>query len=415
MRESIFRPEGLGYVCEFPEIRTTFHVDRLRVSSGDMKGHVMVKTALKGARTYADGVLHYSQENLSSSTSRKSLGGTLEKKVPSDPPIDWFGMYDEFCTMVMLADRAGSPPDVVGDLADTGVHRLLFNPLVPLGVHSILFGDGGLGKSILAIAASVSIQTGREIIEGFVPEETGPVLYLNWETSKEDIDQRVKAVCKGAGIKPVTMYHVYGNGRPLAQRVEAVARIVDQTGAVMLVVDSSGKAIGTSGEGPIEDAANRFASALDEIGRTTLCIDHVSKAGAQTHGGAGKPYGSTMKTNWARATWELTQASEPDDAGAHLVLHHRKHNTTSEHSPIGLRMIWEDGSVRWEQEAVNPSALAYGGTLVERIEAPLAGHPLRPMEIAQRIGSKDNIVRAVLSSNKERFTRLDSGDWMTVD
>ena len=411
MRKSEFRIEGLGYAVEYPDLKTSFHVDRLRVSSGDVKGHVMVRCGLAEARTYTNNLLHYSQETLSSSTARRSFGKMLNDKVPSDPPLDWFGMYDEFCTLVMLADREGRPADEVGTLVGTTDHGLLLEPILPLGVHSILFGDGGLGKSILAVAAAVSVETGREIIPGFRPQHTGPVLYLNWETTKEDIDQRVKAVCAGAGIEPVRMYHLSGGGRPLAQRIEAVARVIDKTGAVMLVVDSNGKAIGTSGEGPIEDAANRFASALDELGRSTLCIDHVSKAGAATHGGAGKAYGSTMKTNWARATWEMTQAGRSEEGETHLVLHHRKHNTTSEHQPIGLLMRWDRGAVTWEPEEVTDDALAYGASVADRISAVLAEHPYRVKEIATRIGSTENAVRAILSRHRNRFTRLDTGDW----
>lgn len=415
MRKSEFKAEGLGFMMTYPDIATEFHIDRMRISGEGVKGHVMVKTAMKGARTFADGLLHYSQENLSSQTARRSLGKTLGEKVPSDPPIDWFGMYDEFCTMVMLADRKGAEVETVGELANSGIQRLLVSPMVPMGVHSILFGDGGVGKSILATAIAISLQTGREIIPGFIPEEQGPVLYLNWETSREDIDARIKAVCKGAGIKPISMSHMTGSGRPLYQRVEGIARIVQDLGVVMLIVDSSGKAIGTSGEGPIEDSANRFATSLDEIGRTALCIDHVSKAGSREQGGAGKPYGSTMKTNWARATWELTQGARPDVTGSHLILHHRKHNNTSEHAPIGLRMIWGDGEVRWENEHVNPGALSFDGNVLDRIIATLAEHPLSPNEIADRIGTTAATVRSTFHKNPDLFEKLETGSWGLVD
>jgi hypothetical protein len=416
VRRSEFRAEGLGYVLDFPDIATSFHVDRLRVSSGDMKGHVMVRTGLAGARTYADGLIHYSQETLSSSTARKSLSRLLDEKVPCDPKLDWFGMYDEFCTSVMLADRAGKAPDAVGEMPEAAVSRgLLIEPFLPLGVHSILFGDGGLGKSIMAVAMAVSLQTGREIIPGFKPLVTGQTLYLNWETTREDIDARVKSVCAGAGIRPVSLYHLSGGGRPLAQRVEHIARVIEQTAAVMMVVDSNGKAIGASGEGPIEDAANRFSSSLDELDRTALCIDHVSKAGAMTQGGAGKPYGSTMKSNWARATWEMTLARPSEDGDTHLVLHHRKHNTTAEHAPIGLLMRWNRGAVSWEPEDVSDDSLSYGGTVVEMVRAALADHPLRIAEIASRIGRSEPTVKTTLYRTKDMFKRIETGDWMLID
>jgi len=410
-----FRPDGLGYVLTYTDIDTSFHVDRLKVTGGDTKGDVMVRTNIKGARTYANNLLHYSRETLSSSTARKSFGRVLAEKVPSDPPIDWFGMYDEFCTAVMLADREGQPPEAVGTMADDIVGpAFLLRPMVPFGVHSILFGDGGLGKSILTLALGVSHQTGKEIVPGFIPVQQGNTLVLNWETNRSDIDARIKAICAGAGIPTVQMYHLLGGGRTLASRVEAIARAADQTDSTFLIVDSIGKAIGTAGEGPIEDAANRFSSALDEIGRSTLCIDHVSKAGVLDANGAGKPIGSTMKSNWARATWEMRPQGPQEDGTSHLVLHHRKHNTTDEHPPIALSMQWRKGAVVWESEPViaNPYAFARAGApLADRIAEALADHPLRPREIAIELNTNEATVRTVLNRQKGRFEKLPTGDW----
>lgn len=417
MRRSEFKADGLGYVLAFPDISTSFHVDRLKPSSDGMKGHVIVKTSMVGARTYAGGLVHYTIENLSSGAARRAMGKMLELKIPTDPALDWFGMYDEFCTAVMIADREGKRSDEVGQLVPNAqTHGLLIEPMIPLGVHSILFGPGGLGKSITAVALAVSLETGLEIIPGFKPLQRGPTLYLNWETTRDDIDARIKAVCLGAGIKPVRLFHLAGGGRPLAQRVEAIARDIDRTGAVMIVVDSNGKAIGTSGEGPIEDAANRFASGLDELNRTALCIDHISKAGAEMQGGARNPYGSVMKSNWARATWEMTQSRPPEEGETHLVLHHRKHNTTAEHAPIGLVMRWDRGAVTWEPEDVSDSTsgLSYGTTLADQIAAVLVEHPHRPFEIAKKVGLPDNKVRAILSQYRDRFVKLPTGDYANL-
>lgn len=415
MRRSEFKADGLGYSLTFPDVATTFTVDRIKPTSDGMRGHVIVKSGFPGARTYADGVVHYTIENLSSGAARRAMGKMLEIKIPTDPPLDWFGMYDEFCTAVMRADREGKRSDEVGLLVPSDrTHGLLLDPILPFGVHSILFGPGGLGKSITAVALAVSLETGLEIIPGFKPLQRGPTLYLNWETTREDIDARIKAVCAGAGIKPVRLFHLAGGGRPLAQRVESIARDIDRTAAIMVVVDSNGKAIGTSGEGPIEDAANRFASALDELDRTALCIDHISKAGSEMQGGARNPYGSVMKSNWARATWEMTQSRPPLDGETHLVLHHRKHNTTAEHEPIGLVMRWDRGAVVWETEDVDTADISYGATIRDQIAAALLDHPLRISEIASKTGRTEAVVKTNLYRARDMFRRLDTGDWMLV-
>ena len=410
MRKSEFKPDGLGYMIVFPEIATTFSVDHLRVSSGDTKGHVMVRSEFPGARTYADGLVHYSQENLSSGTARRAMGKMLDDKIPTDPNLDWFGMYDEFCTMVMMQDRKGAPADEAGMQTKTFVSRMLLDPVVLFGVHSILFGRGGLGKSALAVGSAVSVRTGREVIPGFLPRETGEVLYLNYETNVEDIDARVKAVCRGIGIKPVRIWHMSGRGRPLYTQAERIAREMDREGSVMIIVDSSGKAMGTSENGPAEGPAERFTAALDEIGRSALCLDHVSGDGLKF--GSHKPYGSIMKENWARQTWEMTQARDPDGLTSHLVLTHIKKNMTSHHEPIGLSMTWSpDGSaVTWDREMVVGGGMP-DGTFVDQIAWALTEHPLRTREIAARLGQSEDSIRVTLNRHKERFTKIPTGDW----
>jgi hypothetical protein len=417
MREHRFTRKGLGYHIEFPEIRTTFEIDHLRTTSEGIKGDLIVRTQWPGARTYEDDLLHYSKETISSQSTRRSLGKTLSDKVPSpeNEKLDWFGLYDQFCTLVMLTEREGYPGEDVGERPDRIGPRLLLDPLVPYETHSILFGDGGVGKSILAVAAAVTTRTGREIIPGLVPSLTGPVLYLNWETGPDDIDERVKAVCRGAHISPVSIRHISGRGKTLASQAEAFARIADDVGAVLLIVDSLGKAIGTSGEGPIEDAANRFSSSLDEIGRSALCIDHVTKSAAADPSGAGKPIGSGMKSNWARATWEMRQAKIPDSDGtAHVALYHRKHNTTPKHAPIGLSMSWADGSVSWINESITDSDLSRGLSLAERMTQLLSVHPLRPKEIAEELDAPEGSVRVELSRRKDRFVKIETGDWAVL-
>lgn len=413
-RVSEFRAVGLGYVIEYPDITTSFHVDRLKVSGGAMQGDVMVKTSLPDARTYAGGLLHYSRETLSSQSARRSLGKTLDEKVPSEKSLDWFGMYDEFCTSVMLADRVGQPAEMVGNLPARTQERLLLDPLLPMGNGSILFGDGGLGKSIMALAIAISVQTGKTIIPGFRPTSTGPVLILNWETTKEDIDDRLKAICAGANIETPDMVHMHGRGRPLAHQVESIARRADETGAVLVVVDSANKAIGTSGEGPIEDAVNRFTSSLDEIGRSSLCIDHVSKYTAEGNG-AGKPIGSTTKSNWARATWELRRSSK-EASTSHLTVYNRKVNDADQAEPIGLAMKWDGRSVTWSED--DPQYETYGNQagppMATRISDILGDHPFRAREIATMLGTTESNIRTVLNRHKDRFTKLDTGDWANL-
>lgn len=421
MSERVFRPQGLGFVMHLPAYRTTFVVDRLRRSSGELAGDVLIRTEWPGARVVVDvedtpGILHYGRMNLTSVQTRRAVGKAISERVPSpdDEKLDWPGLLDEFCIRVMLADRAGVDIEDVGNRPDSIAPKWAFEPFVPHGSYGILYGPGGLGKSAMAVALGISVQTGAEIIPGLSPGVVGPVLYLDWETTADDVDGRVKLVCQGAGIEPVALKYRRGAGRTLADQVEAIARHADKIDAVFLIVDSATLAVGTSGEGPIEDAANRFKSALDAIGRSALVIDHIPKPkpGERRPRGAG-PIGSVMKSNWARASWEMREAriEEADEGIAHLALFHEKKNTTHRRRPIGLAMHWTSEGITWKREDITDESLTEGLTVHERLQKLLHSHPLTTKELATELDVTEAHVRTEIKRHSKSYVDLGVRGW----
>lgn len=413
MSERIFRAVGLGYLMEMPALGTTFEVDRLRRVSGELHGDVTVRSRWPGAKTF-DGVMHSSRFNLTAPSTRKTVARILSERAPAQAgeELDWLGFLEEFAQRVLTAERQGAPFEDVGTRPQRIDAGLLLDPLMPAKKATILFGDGGAGKSFLAVAIAVSVATGREIVPGFLPRFRTPVLYLDWETDPDDMDGRVKAVCCGAGVDPVSIrYRICA--RPLADQVEEVGRAVDQHEIGLVIVDSVGLAAGTSSEGSdAAESALRLFTAIRALGVTTLCIDHVAKAAGAQQGGAGKPYGSTYKVNLARSVWEMRRAKAPGDERTHVALYHRKANTMALHRAIGLVIDFASDNVRFDREEISDDDLTSAMSAPERIAALLAEHPLRVKEIAERAEMTESAVRTYLSRGKgSRFTKLETGDW----
>lgn len=403
---------GLGYALLIADLATELRTGATVRSRGEIHAELTISCGLPAIASQT-GHLFRGRFNFSAISTRTALAKHLNARTQG-AGIDWAELLETLCVGILSAESEGAPFEDVGARPSRMSLGYLVDPLLPYGKPTILFGDGGVGKSFFAIAMAVSLVSGRTVIEGFTPRGQMAATYLDWETDADDIDERVKAVCAGIGIAPVSIRYRPAS-RPLADSIEAVARqMAEEPG--LLIVDSVGLAQGMSSEGSdAADSALRFFAALRAVGSTSLSIDHVAKTGAGQPGGAGKPYGSTYKTNIARSTWELRQARTPDQDGTvHLGLFHRKANTMAKHRPIGLAMTFGPGVVRWSREEVRPENLG-GQTNVEMVADALRAHPLTTREIAKETDLTEAVIRAVFSRYRDRFVKTRTGNWALLE
>ena len=415
--ERVFSTHGLGYSLTLPEIRTELQADQLRRSGGAIYGDLTVRSRWPGARGYgSDNIVISGQFNFSSPTTRKSMAALLDVRVPAaaGEKLDWHGFIEEFCQQVMAAEKAGEPFVLVGNRPTRLRTESLVVPLLPHNKVSILYGDGGVGKSYFAVATGVAVASGMEIIPGFRPTRKGGVLYLDYETDDEDLDWRIHQVCDGADIDPVEFTYRFCT-RPIQDIVESVARVAVQAGIELVIVDSVGAAMGGGREGgDPADTANRFFDALRLLKTTVLLIDHVPKV--QLAAGPMKPYGSTYKVNRARCTWEMRQATSIGDGSIHVALFHRKSNDGPLTGARGLAVKFEPGGVYWQEEEIRDEELASSLSLADRLEIVLREKaPASAKELATAVGSTENTVRSILSRNPARFESVARGSWTLVE
>jgi len=407
---SAFSRQGLGYVMHVPEIAAEFSVDRLTRRGGETHGELTVTCGLPGSRS-SDGHLHQARFNFSSTTARTGLAKTLAHRSKADE-VDWFDLLERFCRQVLSAEREGEPFTDVGALPVPVGEDYRLSPILPEGQVTILYGDGGTGKSTLAAAMAVSVQTGVSLIEGWAPRKA-QVLYLDWEAGRQSINRRVRGVAMGASIPEVVQIR-HGDCRrrgPLPGFAEDVARYVDQEKVGLVVVDSVGMASGTSNEGAdANESAIRLFSAFGYLGTTVLAIDHISKAAADETGKPARPYGSIYKGLLARATFELRRSTTPAGRSV-LGIYHTKANDGPLLPPVSLAVDHDpDGSIRYERLSGVPAELAISNA--DKIAAALVGRHLTAAEIAEETGLGDGVVRMTLRRGRDhRFGQLPSQRW----
>lgn len=416
--ERVFAAHGLGYSLTLPELATELVADHLRRSQGAIYGDLTVRSRWPGARGYgADNIIISGQFNFSSPTTRKAMAKLLDDRVPAaaDSKLDWYGFVEEFCQQLMAAEAQGEPFTSVGNLPARVRNLPLLDPFLPRRKVTILYGDGGVGKSYLAVASGVSVVTGEEIIPGFTPQASGGVLYLDYETDDEDLDWRIKQVCRGARIDNTDVSFTYRFcSRPVPEIVESVARVIDHYGIELTIIDSAGAAMGSGRDGADPaDITNRFFDALRLMKSTVLLIDHVPKA--LPGSGPMKPYGSTYKVNRARSTWEIRQASSTGDGSIHIALFNRKSNDGPLARARGLAVRFEPGLVYWVDEDITDDELASQLSLADRLARVLREQEEASVrELAEAVGASDAVVRTTLNRNSNRFESVGRGTWRLI-
>lgn len=404
---------GLGYVLRVPDMAIELTVAQIHKRSGDIVGEVSVAYGADGTRSH-DGILHTGKMNMSSVQARSTLARYLNDRAGAANGPDWADLLEDFCGRVLRTERSGRGVVRVGDRPERIAPRFQLDPILPWRKTTTFFGAGGTGKSTLAVAVGVSVQTGISVVPGWSASPTN-VLYLDWETDEDDIDEKIKAIARGAGIDgAVTMSYLPCHGRSFADQVEGIAEAVQATDAGFVIVDSVVHASGTSSSEGADAAETtiRLYSSFALLEATVLAIDHVDKASANDPSRPAKPYGSIFKENMARQAFEIRRE---DGAGtkSSLALYNTKANRSRRMAAIGLSVEQSESGdlIRYARDEVS-GALLKPLSLPNQVTSVLAHGAAHIKAIAEQLDVEEDKVRATLSRGKgKRFVQLGDGNW----
>lgn len=255
--------------------------------------------------------------------------------------------------------------------------KWLIPGLVPSRTVTLLSGDGGVGKSLLALQIGIAAVLGVPTL-GVKPSQ-GRVLYLGAEDEEEEFQRRMMDIvrCHHASFSDLNDFLLV----PAAGQ-DATLVLPDKTGTMvatpfmvslrdrissfrptLVVLDTSADLFG--GNEIDRGQVRRFVSMLREIAMEFDCavvlLSHPSVAGMQS--GAGTS-GSTAWSNSVRSRLYLT-ADKGEDADPHVrVLTTMKSN----YGPVGdaLRMRWHEGAFE-PDEGVSQGAVSLLGHRAEDV------------------------------------------------
>lgn len=311
------------FLVRFPRVELEFSFSKMTNKARGLEAELMVR--LQG-RILKQHVWLQMQSSSNHTECARSLSGMVKQ-------LPWKRLIERACAAVVSRTREPETLIYLDPTREVAPISFSLNPLVFKNKPTVLFSDGGVGKSTLALFMCFLVASGGQVAGlSAVP---GKALYADWEDDDHVHLLRVKALA--AGHPELQLKHPIAYQRfktRLVTVVEELERRIHQEGITFLVIDSLLYAAGGKADAEQTEA---FFTALRQLDVSTLIIAHVAKT--QADGPSDKTiYGSVFSSNFARSTWEVRTEQTMDEEHALLGLFNKKSNLARLHAPIGLKV-----------------------------------------------------------------------------
>ena len=155
----------------------------------------------------------------------------------------------------------------------------LFGDMWLMGEISVMFGEAGSGKSVLAVQIADSIARGKR----FEPFDTDPgrqkVIYLDLETSTEQFCSRYKHDDKRSGAFKFSRNLIYASASETMElSSEMIERLIEATGAKVLVIDNIAHLMRNHSSGEMMRAMRELRRLCRRRGVSILLLVHAPPA-----------------------------------------------------------------------------------------------------------------------------------------
>lgn len=228
--------------------------------------------------------------------------------------LQWTNILNVACALLKTAWQARPQSIAIEDAPEKKYDAFLIDPYIVAKGPTVWFGDGGAGKTTIAL---------------WLCQQIGKVLYLDYEWDASEIRDRMRQMGGGNGLR-----YMSGGGVPLADQLPGVRREIMEHGIQYLVVDSAGLACG--GEPEKAEMAIRYFNALKALKIPSLTIAHITKSGDDQ-----RPFGSTFWHFVPRLTWNV-KGNDETDGQLRVGFFCRKSNVTRRPKPFGVLVEFGD-------------------------------------------------------------------------
>jgi AAA domain len=309
---SLIVPDGLGFKWETGHNGITFMADRIVPYFAAYDLQAEVRVLVNGRH------VHMSNYVITKPKDRELLAEMLCKapalqKWDLASLNDWRSMVEQFCTGVQLKQRSRIELNHTSKRPKTRLQYIVDDLVLKTGRPNLLFAPGGAGKSYLMCAICVAMMA-RRGIGSLTVSEAKPV-YFDWEEDFDIFEDRVNTVCRGYGIDdPPAIPHARMRGGTIADQINEMAKILQNEGSSVGIIDSMSAAAGTTAGGGWEVIAQRVFDALGLVpGVTWIIIGHVTKLFLKEPSGTMWGCYSDDTEVLTKSGWKLHQDIAPED------------------------------------------------------------------------------------------------------
>ncbi|HXI15090.1 MAG TPA: AAA family ATPase [Chloroflexota bacterium] len=396
-----FEQRGDTYRYLWRDAAIQVEFDRFTDKTDGIYTEILVAAVNEGGKP---SLLHASRMNLLSPTARGNVARALAER---GVKMNWGAALEQACFLAVQRYREGEPTVDLREVDPYERPRWLVKPYVEHGGPTVIFAQGGTGKSMFAAAIGITAASGKHLT-GYLHGPPVPVLYLDWETDRWTHAERLNALCSGARIKEQPPIYYRRMVAPLPESVAVVRREVDRLKIGLVIYDSLGLACG--GELESADTIIRTFGAIRSIQAPALIVSHVTKSTARGEGNNHRlsPFGSIYTENQARNTWSLHRSGDEGADESALALVHEKTNNGRFHKRHAYRMEFvssgdgeDDALISVEIRHADLSEIADFESklsLKDRIIAALRGGAMTPQAIGAQLGVESNQVRARITA-----------------
>jgi len=363
-------------------------------------GHTELRFYLKN--NGSEELIHETGVNLLTTSAMDSIAKRLTK---NSEEIPWTEVLTFITGKTLEIARRGEPVlEISPSEDDTLEVDYLLQPLLYRNHPTVVFGDYGSLKSLMALAIAYVVQLpyyDNELGLTTTTEST-KCLYLDWEDDPSSFRKRLSALERGFGNGSMPILYRRMTGA-LCDSVEQLQRIINDKNIGLVIVDS----LGPAARGNLNDTepAIKYNDALRQLGITSLTLAHNSKDQLTKRKTI---FGSVFFTNIARSVWECKALQEVEENEAIISLKHVKANLSRLHLPLCYKFTFNDNTINIAKADLKDTGLSGELPLSLQIKNALRSGVKTTKEIAETLEANEASTRTVINrlARKEQLTKV---------